>query len=46
MSETKKIADEYNELLCQAIDTIVAARLSDLKFDRTVVCTITDTSKH
>ena len=44
MSENKR-AEEYNELICEAIDTIVAARLSDLKFDKTIVCSITDASK-
>ena len=32
---------DYNELLCQAIDTIVSSRLSSLPFDETIVCTVT-----
>ena len=35
---------DYNEILCQAIDTIVATRISELQFDETVVCTIVDDS--
>lgn len=42
---TTRMAEEYNELLCQAINTIVAANLNELKFDKTIVCTITDISE-
>lgn len=36
---------DYNEILCQAIDTIVAKRISEVSFDKTILCTITDNSK-
>lgn len=36
---------DYNETLCQAIDIIVAQRISEVNFDRTILCTITDDSK-
>lgn len=31
---------DYNTLLCEAIDTIVSARLSTLEYNKTVICTI------
>lgn len=31
--------------MCQAIDTIVKQRLSEIKFDETILCTIIDDSK-
>lgn len=31
---------EYNEILCQAIDTIVKERLAQIKFDETISCVI------
>lgn len=40
-----KRAEEYNDTLCEAIDTLISARLSELRFDKTIVCTITDISK-
>jgi hypothetical protein len=40
-----KRAEEYNDTLCEAIDTLISARLSELRFDKTIVCTITDVSK-
>lgn len=36
---------DYNEILCQAIDTIVAKRISEISFDKTILCTISDDSK-
>lgn len=36
---------DYNETLCQAIDIIIAQRISEVNFDRTILCTITDDSK-
>jgi hypothetical protein len=44
MSDHKRVAEEYNELLLEAIDTIVAARLTDLPYDKSIRCTITDVS--
>ena len=32
----------YNDILCQAIDTIVQQRISNLSFDQTIICTIVD----
>lgn len=32
----------YNDILCQAIDTIVQQRISNLTFDQTIICTIVD----
>lgn len=40
--ENKKIIKDYDEILCTAIDTIVAQRISELKFDETIICTIVD----
>jgi hypothetical protein len=36
---------DYNEILLEAIDTVVTTRLSDVNFDKTVICTIVDASK-
>jgi len=36
---------DYNEIICEAIDTIVKQRLSEIKFDETILCTIIDNSK-
>lgn len=33
---------DYNEILCEAIDTIVQQRLAAMKFDETIICTIID----
>ena len=37
---------DYGNILCQAIDTIVTERLSGLKYDQTVLCTIVDDAEH
>ena len=34
-----------NEILCQSIDTIVMQRISEMEFDKTIVCTIVDDSQ-
>lgn len=36
------MSQDYNEVLCQAVDIIVSQRISNLKFDETIVCTIVD----
>ena len=36
---------DYNEIICQAIDTIVKQRLSTLSFNRTITCIIIDNSE-
>lgn len=36
---------DYNEIICQAVDTIVSKRLEEVKFDQTILCTIIDNSK-
>lgn len=36
---------DYNEILLQAMDTVIAQRLSELAFDKTIICTITDSSE-
>lgn len=36
---------DYNEIICQAVDIIVQQRLSELKFDETIICTIIDNSR-
>lgn len=36
---------EYNEILCQAIDTIVKERLAQIKFDETISCVIVDNTE-
>lgn len=33
---------DYNEILLQAVDTVVQARLNDLAFDRTIKCSVAD----
>ena len=35
---------DYNEILLQAVDTLIAKRLENLPFDKTIICTITDDS--
>lgn len=35
---------DYGELFCEAVDTIVQQRLDGIKFDSTILCTITDDS--
>lgn len=34
--------EEYNDKFCEAVDIIIAARLNELAFDKTIICTITD----
>lgn len=46
MSKTATRADELTEILCQAVDTIVTARIGDLEYDKTIVCTVTDATEH
>ena len=36
---------EYGEKLCEAISIIGNGLLSELKYDRTILCTVTDDSK-
>lgn len=36
---------DYNDIWLQAMDTLVAQRLSEVKFDETIVCTIVDASE-
>lgn len=36
---------DYNEIICEAIDTIVQERLKSLNFNRTVTCIIIDNSQ-
>lgn len=33
---------DYNEIFCEAVSTIVGARLNELPYDKTIICTITD----
>lgn len=35
----------YGEIICQAVDTIVAERLAGLSYDQTVLCTVVNDSK-
>ena len=35
---------DFNEIFCEAVDVIVAQRLSEIKYDTTIVCTIVDNS--
>lgn len=39
------MSKDYVEELLQSVDTIVSARLGDLAYDRTIVCTIVDSSE-
>ena len=39
-----KTKTDYNDILCQAIDTIVSKRIEDLGYDKTIICTITNDS--
>lgn len=36
---------DYAEIICQAVDEIVSKRLEGIKYDNTILCTITDDSK-
>lgn len=36
---------DYNEIICQAIDTIVQERLKSLSFNQTITCIIIDNSQ-
>ena len=36
---------DYAEILLQAVDTVVNERISNLPFDKTVICTVIDNSK-
>lgn len=36
---------DYNEIICQAIDTIVQQRLQSLNFNKTITCIIIDNSQ-
>lgn len=36
---------DYNEIICQAIDTIVQQRISQIKFDETIVCIVIDNAR-
>lgn len=38
------MATDYSEILMQSMDILVAKRLSELQFDKTINCQITDTS--
>jgi hypothetical protein len=33
-------ANDYGQLFCQAVDTIVKERLSNINYDQTILCTI------
>jgi hypothetical protein len=35
---------DYSEILMQSVDVLVSKRLSDLEFDKTIICTIVDAS--
>ena len=35
---------DYSEILMQSMDVLVSKRLSDLQFDKTIICTIVDAS--
>ena len=37
--------NDYGQLFCEAVDTIVKQRLEQINFDTTSLCTITDDSK-
>lgn len=39
------VQQDYAEILLNTIDVVIAERMRDQKFDETIVCTITDTSK-
>lgn len=36
--------NDYGELFCQAVDTIIKERLNEISFDQTITCTIVDDS--
>lgn len=35
---------DYNDILCQAIDTIVSKKIENLNYDKTIICDIVDAS--
>jgi hypothetical protein len=35
---------DYDQIICEAIDTIVTKKLESISFDRTILCTIVDNS--
>lgn len=35
---------DYNEIFCQAVDTILSKRLESLEYDQTIICRIVDNS--
>ena len=35
---------DYNDILCQAIDTIVSKKIENLDYDKTIICDIVDAS--
>jgi len=37
--------NDYGQLFCEAVDTIVKQRLEQINFDTTSLCTITDDSE-
>jgi hypothetical protein len=39
------IENDYGQLFCEAVDTIVQKRLENISFDKTQLCTIIDDSK-
>lgn len=39
------VQQDYAEILLNTIDVVIAERMRDQKFDETIICTITDTSK-
>jgi len=40
----KKTSDEITETLLEAVDTVIGARLAQLPYDKTIICTIVDDS--
>ena len=41
----KKTSDEITETLLEAVDTVIGARLAQLPYDKTIICTIVDDSQ-
>jgi hypothetical protein len=39
------MAIDYNDILLNAVDILIGQRISELPYDRTVICTIIDDSK-
>lgn len=35
---------DYNEIMCQAVDTLITHRLKDITYDKTIICEIIDDS--